>query len=270
MAELVAASAPPVAGDAVASPITAEQKADLLEKLALVSKQWKADDFWKTLANPVDRAMAALEKDDVKYACETLDALMMHLPGGIVGPLKGLPTDGILSEQKKVVRVCRDALRKALTPERPPPPPQSEPIVFEQHPWNSEATLRIKVPPGTKSKDASVDFAFATEKERRDGHSQHIKVVVKDHDAQPHVICGVLFEKVVEDDCAWFLEGEGERRILVIHLEKHYKKKEWPQLLKALGPPEAGSIESGDDFWSRHDREHAERYKKMGLVRKEP
>ena len=222
-----------------------------------MSKQWKADDFWKTLANPVDRAIASLEKGDLKYTLETLDALMMHLPGGTVGPLKGLPTDGILSEQKKVVRFCRDALQKHLTPEKPLPPPQSEPILFEQHPWNSEATLRIKVPPATKSKDAEVTFG-----------EQHLKVFVKDHETQPHVICGTLFEKILEDDSAWFLEGEGERRVLVVHLEKKHKKKEWPMLYKALGPPVAGSIESGDDFWSKHDREHAKRWAEMGLKKK--
>lgn len=197
-------AAPSVEGAAIRedASLDLEVQAEVVEKLHLVANQWKNDDFWKTLARPVERTIASLEKGDLKYACETLDALMNHLPGGTVGPLKSLPPDGILSEQKTVVRACRDVLRKALTPDKPVAPPQEEAILFEQHEYNSEATLRIKVPPGTKSKDASVTFG-----------EQSLKVIVAGHDAQP-VIFGTLFEKISPDDSAWFLEGEKETRVL--------------------------------------------------------
>ena len=247
------AAAEKVAADAAdAALLDDDAKADVLEKLVAVSAQWKGDDFWKSLANPVDRALKALDEGRVRYAYETLDVLMLHLPGGSVGPLKSLPAEGLHSEQRRDVRHCRDVLLKALTPAKQLPPPQDDPILFVQHEWDSEFTLKIKVPWSTKSSDATVTF-----EERR------LRVEVVGHARRP-IIDGTLFEKIKADDSAWFLEGDGERRVLVVHLEKVYPRKVWPTLYKALGPPEAGSIESGDDFWSRHDREHEAHHRKMG------
>lgn len=251
--DLISTSAAPA--PAPAKPeivLDPDVKAEILERLVAVRQQWKEDEFWSSLANPVDRALKALDRGEVAHATEHLDALVMHLPGGTIGPLKSLPPEGMLSEQRKEIRICLRLLLKAAAPEVEPPPIQEDEIVFVQHPYDSEMTLRIKVPPTTKSKDAIVKF-----EERR------LTVKVTGHARSP-VVDGTLFEKIHVDDSAWFLEGEGPHRVLVVHLEKNLPKKVWPTLYKALGPPEAGSLESGEDFWSVHDREHEAHHRKQG------
>ena len=69
-----------------------------------MSKQWKADDFWKTLANPVDRAMAALEKDDVKVK------LSRRQDSGGGGGTIYVPTDSAC----ELVNLPRLAARRSL------------------------------------------------------------------------------------------------------------------------------------------------------------
>ena len=58
-----------------------------------------------------------------------------------------------------------------------------------------------------------------------------LKVEVKGHQLQP-VVEGKLFEKVDVDAFDWHLEGSGDKRVLILDLEKVMGGLDWPDLLK--------------------------------------
>mmetsp|Transcript_61160 Transcript_61160/g.134481 ORF Transcript_61160/g.134481 Transcript_61160/m.134481 type:complete len:228 (+) Transcript_61160:15-698(+) len=89
----------------------------------------------------------------------------------------------------------------------------------------TEMTVNIPVPPDTKMKDLVVKLTKTT-----------IRVEVKGHETQPCVIDGSFFRAVETAGCDHHLEGSGEKRMLVLDLEKQQGGYKWPELLGFAGP----------------------------------
>ncbi|KAK3250428.1 hypothetical protein CYMTET_40191 [Cymbomonas tetramitiformis] len=93
------------------------------------------------------------------------------------------------------------------------------PYQFQQTADVCEMTVTIRVNPGTKPKDVDVSV-----------HKKSLRVKVKGHALQP-VIDGTFPHPVDVDSCMWSLEGNGDKRSLVINLEKTMGGLKWPGLL---------------------------------------
>merc|ERR1719277_1447308 len=83
-----------------------------------------------------------------------------------------------------------------------------------------EMTVNIPVPPSTKKEDILVKITQTS-----------IRVEVKGHATQPCVIDGNFFRAVEPAAFDYHLEGSGEKRMLVIDLEKQKGGYKWPELL---------------------------------------
>mmetsp|Transcript_6738 Transcript_6738/g.18545 ORF Transcript_6738/g.18545 Transcript_6738/m.18545 type:complete len:219 (-) Transcript_6738:124-780(-) len=84
-----------------------------------------------------------------------------------------------------------------------------------------EMTVNIPVPPGTKREDVKVSLTATT-----------LRVEVRGHERQPFVIDGPLFKPIDTDACDHHLEGSGDKRMLVLDLEKQQGGLTWPDLFK--------------------------------------
>lgn len=93
------------------------------------------------------------------------------------------------------------------------------PYQFQQTADVCEMTVTIRVSPETKPKDVDVSV-----------HKKSLRVKVKGHALQP-VIDGTFPHPVDVDACMWSLEGNGDKRSLVINLEKTMGGLKWPGLL---------------------------------------
>ncbi|CAJ1391859.1 unnamed protein product [Effrenium voratum] len=95
----------------------------------------------------------------------------------------------------------------------------SRPYEFINAADSEEITVNIKVPPATQMKDVTVKLTAA-----------NIRVEVKGHELQP-CIDGAFYQPVDPAGCDHHLEGSGEKRTLVLDIEKKTNGLKWPDLL---------------------------------------
>mmetsp|Transcript_12174 Transcript_12174/g.32325 ORF Transcript_12174/g.32325 Transcript_12174/m.32325 type:complete len:223 (+) Transcript_12174:62-730(+) len=95
----------------------------------------------------------------------------------------------------------------------------SRPYEFVNNCEATEMTVNIRVPPETQKQDVSVKVTSKT-----------IRVEVAGHELQP-VIEGSFFRPVEEVAFDYHLEGSGDKRRLVLDLEKEEGGVKWPDLL---------------------------------------
>lgn len=193
-------------------------------RLVECTAEFKQDKFWRDLAKPVDRAIAAIKTGMRAEAIYQLQAALAQLP----------PADnavGLFAEQRtKIGHVLAEleaareaaasiaAVSEAVAPAAEPTPPPA--LHFEQD--ASEITLTIRpLPPATKPADVRVTF----------GRSRVHACLVGAEDAP--LVSGELLHPVRTDGCSWALEGSGARRALVLTLEKGSEGLSWGALLAA-------------------------------------
>mmetsp|Transcript_36573 Transcript_36573/g.77807 ORF Transcript_36573/g.77807 Transcript_36573/m.77807 type:complete len:224 (+) Transcript_36573:71-742(+) len=96
----------------------------------------------------------------------------------------------------------------------------SRPYDFQNTVDATEMTVTIPVPAPTKMADVKVKLT-----------AKSIRVEVAGHSMQPCVLDGKFFGPVEEAAFDYHLEGSGEKRVLVLDLEKQKEGAKWPDLL---------------------------------------
>jgi len=105
----------------------------------------------------------------------------------------------------------------------------SEPTITEVDPWVFEevlneiaVTVTVAVPAETKKSDVDVCIQATS-----------LRIAVKGHSSQPTVVDGELTGAIDPESSSWSLEGSGEKRRVVVELEKKMGGFMWDKLLKA-------------------------------------
>ena len=227
---------------------------DLWRRLEAAATEMKSDKFWRDLAAPIDKALRHLRdeleafdsvsaKEYRKQALAALgdckveldkaaDANMFVAEAALVdaalAQLRG-DEDADAAKQKAAV----EAENKYVPPKRGGDTAaattgwdEATAQKARETPFTWEAddegavNVRIAVPPETGKGDVTVAFA-----------AQHLKVAVKDHPLQPHVIDAPLLYGIKSGECSWALEGKGAKRCLALNLEKRDPEADWAALL---------------------------------------
>jgi HSP20 family molecular chaperone IbpA len=98
------------------------------------------------------------------------------------------------------------------------------PYAFIQTQDEPEMEVSIAVPAATSSKDVRVEVTRSS-----------LLVSVEGHQLQPHVVNGRFLHEVDANASGWHLEGTGEKRQLIIDLEKASAGLDWSKGLLSVG-----------------------------------
>jgi len=97
-----------------------------------------------------------------------------------------------------------------------------DPWVFEEIMDRQEVTVTVPVPAATARSDVDVCIQATS-----------LRIAVKGHSIQPAVLDGELTGAVDLEASSWSLEGSGDKRRVVLELEKKMGGFMWDRLLKA-------------------------------------
>jgi len=227
---------------------------------------FESDGFWADLGGDVLTARDAIEEgtaDGRERAVKALGKLSNQITvlkvyfqaeqkvlERIVGLLTGEDAESVTldtvlagvrttsSEEDKAVRARKesqeqkDILKKLSAPVRGKQFDGSgnEAVKIEElDPWTFEevlneiaVTVTVPVPAETKRSDVDVCIEAAT-----------LRIAVKGHSIQPTIVDGELSGAVDPEASAWSIEGSGEKRRVVVELEKKMGGFMWTRLLKA-------------------------------------
>ena len=233
-----------------------------------MADEWGADSFWADLAKPIPAALELFDEADgcaldgpgtdarakaetgVGYLAElnstlakaaasvntmfvsehrivsrTLEAMRSKLEGstgagtaaatgGAAAPGGGVAAEaaalGAELEAAQAERKLAEAQLREL-----------KPYSLEQVANKAELTVKIPVPAETKARDVKVKLLPET-----------LSVAVAGHAKQPTVVGGALEHQIDAEASQWHLEGSGDKRTLVLDLEKRQTGLEWAHLVK--------------------------------------
>lgn len=236
---------------------TAPRTVDMTVREALqeMSMTMLSDKFWSDFAEPLKRAVDTLENDTgasgYQRAMELLDEVhgqLSGLPGmfegetGVLSRILALlraESSGLLDYRLPGVKSTKSAghvesntaerqmkaaeLQRLAAPIMHQFPMSNDPWEFEEVMNQVEITVTIPVPAGTAGKDIQVKFRPDT-----------LFVSVAGHETQPVIIDGELAGAVDPEACNWSLDGSGDKRKLVLDMEKTMGGLMWHGLLKRL------------------------------------
>jgi len=158
------------------------------------------------LSSPAMRAGAAVYYigQSISQTANCRNRLLHGARGEVVGPaiskrFQGVGVAVLFPDNKTSVDCFLDELSS-----HEPPRALLAPFTFEQD-ESMFISIRVPVPQGTSKGDVSVSVA-----------TDRLRVSVKGHARQPHVLEGALYYDVDPDATSWALEGP----LLVIELEK--------------------------------------------------
>jgi hypothetical protein len=206
---------------------------------------FRSDKFWKDMAFPLEQAIPLMAKGDpesrakaVALFNESKEMLSASREAGIFTheanvvtalcnklgdesfTLQSPSSELNVQEQTQEEKAAEAQVREAMTRLESAQGQKLKAYDFTHTPDKQEMTVTIAVPAETKKADVKVNCSADT-----------LKVEVKGHQLQP-VVEGKLFEKVDVDAFDWHLEGSGDKRVLILDLEKVMGGLDWPDLLK--------------------------------------
>uniref|UniRef100_A0A7S0F9K8 CS domain-containing protein n=1 Tax=Pyrodinium bahamense TaxID=73915 RepID=A0A7S0F9K8_9DINO len=215
----------------------------------------QSDKFWADLAVPLESAQAAIEagtdaeRERAVVVLKDLQDQLEELKKGkvtmFVKEKEVLSRIIALLSESAPAPVTLDTVLEGLQYERTSGHGSSAPISeksrelakkgaeviknFPMDPWlfkevqnQVEVTVSIRVPPDTKKEDVKVSIQPLS-----------LRVTVRGHERQPHVINGELSGPIDVDGSGWHLDGSGDNRNVVIDLEKQMGGITWHRLLKS-------------------------------------
>ena len=235
----------------------------IADALKAVADECKQDKFWADMAKPIDRgierfraAARAQEKDDAeavkKYRQEGMEQLnfandqfktasenrlFTHEASMVALVVKHLADDASMTldsplsqlaaaahaDQAKNVEHRKELMGTAAAPLQKVRE-HMRPYEFHCAPDETEMTVTIKVPPGTKTTDCQVELRKDT-----------IKIRVKDHPNQPYVIDGRFCHAIDPTMSEWHLEGSGDKRVMILDLENTHAGVDWSAGMLKIG-----------------------------------
>lgn len=208
---------------------------------------FKSDKFWADMALPIEQAIPLMDKGDPESRATAVDlfnqskemlsssreaGIFTYEANYITALCEKLgdasftlqsPSSGLnVKEQTQAEKAAEAQVREigARLESAQGQKIGGQAYEFTHTPDKQEMTVTIAVPAETKKADVKVTCT-----------AEKLHVEVKGHKSQP-VVSGKLFEKVDVEAFDWHLEGSGDKRVLILDLEKQMGGLDWADLLK--------------------------------------
>merc|ERR1711920_242479 len=215
-----------------------------------IANTMQKDKFWADLATPIPAAREELSckagrreraVELLQEACDQIDVIRYYFKAEhsvlqtvierlLVEPPPEVPLDTVLvgvrttsapDTRSKKEKAKEEYMQRKAVNAMKEMPRSGEAWLFQERQNQTDVTVKVAVPAETKASDVRVVFKESS-----------LIVAVRGHALQPTVCEGELSGGIDPDACGWTLEGSGEKRQLVLEMEKTMGGIDWNRLFK--------------------------------------